>query len=270
MQVSNFESSSPIMFHTDLSKIERKTLKGLNSKIDVMEGLHRKLKETFHDQELWFPAFNYDFTKTGVFDPANDPIQVGALNEFLRKSGQYTRSPVPVFSMLREHASPTNQFREIIEPFGIEGDYAELSERDGHIIFFGASIDSLTYIHFLETLVEIPYRYSKIFEGKVKLGSEMENVAMKYLVRPSGISLDYDWEKIHQEFVREKIFRKIDSFGGYEVYNARILTGYMMSRYSEDIYWTLKEDSRKMVETKIQELGRSFRLSDFESGEINA
>lgn len=258
------------MFHTDLSKIERKTLRSLNPKIEVISGIHRKLKETFPEQEFWFPAFNYDFAKTRIFDPANDPIQVGAFNEALRKSGLYIRSAVPIFSMLRERVPPANQFKEFIEPFGGGGDYAELRERDGNIIFLGASIDKLTYIHFVETLAEIPYRYSKIFEGKMKLGREMQNVAMKYLVRPAGISLGYDWEKIHQEFVREKIFQKIDSFGGYEVYNVRMLTEYMMSRYSEDIYWTLEEDSRKMVETKIQELGRSFRLTDFESGVINA
>ena len=259
-----------MLFHTDLSKIERKTLRDLNPNIDLISGIHRKLKETFINQEFWFPAFNYDFAKTRVFDPANDPIQVGAFNESLRKSGLYARSAVPIFSMLRERVAPRIQFQEIFEPFGDEGDYAELVERDGNIFFLGASIDKLTYIHFVEALVEIPYRYSKIFEGKVKLDGEMQNVAMKYLVRPSGISLEYDWEKIHQEFIREKTFRKVDTLGEYEVYNARTLTGYMLSRYSEDIYWALKEDSRKIVEPKIQELGRSFMISDFESGKINA
>ncbi len=259
-----------MLFHTDLSKIERKTLRGLNPDVDLISSIHRKLKETFINQEFWFPAFNYDFAKTGIFDPANDPIQVGAFNESLRKSGLYTRSAVPIFSMLRESMVPKRQFKEVIEPFGDEGDYAELKERDGNIIFLGASIDKLTYIHYVETLVKIPYRYSKTFEGKVKFEGEMQNVALRYLVRPLGISLEYDWEKIHQEFIREKIFRRIDRLGGYEVYNARILTEYMMSRYSEDIFWALKEDSRKMVETKIQTLGRSFLISDFEAGKMNA
>lgn len=258
------------MFHTDLSKIERKTLRDLNPKIDVIGGIHRKLKETFSEQEFWFPAFNYDFARTRIFDPANDPIQVGAFNETLRKSGLYIRSIVPIFSMLRERVSPGKGFKEFIEPFGVEGDYAELRERDGHVIFLGASIDKLTYIHYVETLVEIPYRYPKIFEGKVKLGGEMQNIAMKYLVRPLDISLEYDWEKIHEEFLRAKILMRIDDLGRYEVYNVRFLTDYMMSRYSEDIYWTLKEDSRKMLDAKIQELGRSFMISDFESGKPNA
>ena len=270
MQVNNFEPHSPILFHTDLSKIERKTLKGLNGKVNVIEGLHLKLKETFHDQELWFPAFKYDFTRTGMFDPLNDPIQVGAFNESLRKSGKYTRSTVPLFSMLRENATPVNQFREIIEPFGVEGDYGELRKRNGHIIFFGAAISSLTYIHFIESLVDIPYRYPKIFEGKLKLESEMRSVSIKYLVRPLGLSLEYDWERMHQEFKDAKIVQKTNDLGNYEIYNARALAEYMISRYSEDIYWTLKQDSREIVEAKIEKLGRSFRLSDFESGDFSA
>lgn len=268
--MSKFEPNSPILFHTDLSKIERKTLKGLNSKVSIIEALHLKLKETFHDQELWFPAFNYDFTRTRVFDSVNDPIQVGALNESLRNSGQYTRSTVPVFSMLREKVAPKNQSIELIEPFGIEGDYAELRERNGHVIFFGASIDSLTYIHFIETLVDVPYRYVKIFEGKLKSESQIKSVSMKYLVRPLGLSLEYDWEKVHQEFKDAKIIQKIDNFGSYEIYNARVLADFMLSRYTQDIYWTLKAVSREIVEAKIKELGRSFRLEDFESGGVNA
>jgi aminoglycoside 3-N-acetyltransferase len=254
------------MFHTDLSKIERKTLKGLNSKIDIVSGIHSKLKESFQDQEFWFPAFNYDFARTRIFDPANDPIQVGAFNESLRKSDLYTRSAVPIFSMLREKSSAEYAFKEFFDPFGSEGDFAELRKRDGHIIFFGASIDTLTYIHFVENLVEIPYRYEKVFAGKVKLNQQMKSVSMRYRVRPLGISLEYDWKKIHEELTRKEIFLKIDNFGSYEIYNVNILTDYLVSRYTEDIYWTLKDDSRKIVDAKIQELGRSFRLADFEIG----
>lgn len=229
-----------------------------------------KLKETFHDQELWFPAFNYDFTKTRIFDYENDPVQVGAFNELLRKSGEYTRSTVPIFSMLRGGAISKSPFEEHTAPFGDNGDFAELRERNGNIIFLGASTSALTYIHFVETLVQVPYRYEKIFDGKVKFKQEIKNVSIRYLVRPLGIRLEYDWQKIHQGLINAKIFWEIDNLGSYKIYNVILLTEYMVSRYSEDIYWTLKEDSKEIVDIKLQSLGRTFRMSDFESDSINA
>jgi aminoglycoside 3-N-acetyltransferase len=226
--------------------------------------IHRFLLEEFPEQELWFPAFNYDFIKTRVFDPKNDPIQVGALNESLRNSDFFVRSKVPVFSIIRQQSENKIDFRSVVNPFDIEGEFSEIRRRDGNICFFGATIESMTFIHFVENLVSIPYRYMKHFPGQIKLENGYMETVLSYLVRPNGLAVEYDWHKIHRLLKQFEIGFKISSFGNHEVYNVNALTNFMVSKYSEDVFWTLKQDSKHIVERKLNELGRSFEIQDFE------
>ena len=96
----------------------------------------------------------------------------------------------------------------------------------------------------------------------------MENgykeTVLSYLVRPKGIAVEYDWPKIHGFLEHFDIGFKISSFGSYDIYNVNALTNFMVSKYSDDIFWTLKQDSKDIVERKLNELGRGFEIQDFE------
>jgi aminoglycoside 3-N-acetyltransferase len=256
--------------HTDISKIDRSTLKKIDIRKNLVAEIHRFLLEVFPEQELWFPAFNYDFMKTRVFDPKNDPIQVGALNESLRNSDSFVRSEVPVFSIMRQKSGNKINFRPVVNPFDVEGEFSEIRSRDGNICFFGATIDSMTFIHFVENLVSIPYRYMKHFPGRIKMESGYEEIDLSYLVRPMGLTVEYDWPKISQLLQQFEIGFKMSTFGGYEIYNVNTLTNFMVSKYSEDVFWTLKEDSKNVIERKLNELGRRFEIQDFELESLDA
>jgi hypothetical protein len=258
---------SPLLIHTDLGKIERATLRKIDTKFKITDELHKYLKNTFPEQELWFPAFNYDFVKTRVYDVKNDPVQVGALNESLRNSQEFSRSPVPIFSILRNSSRYSPEFKQKVEPFSKSGEFAELRYRKGSIVFFGASISSLTFIHYLEHLSNVPYRYMKNFEGRLVLDSHAKPVSVSYLVRPTGLLLEYDWKGIHKKLLEGEVTRVFGEFGKYEIYDCDLLAEFMLEMYSKDSMWTLTAGSKNMVSKKLDELGRSFLQGDFEEGE---
>jgi aminoglycoside N3'-acetyltransferase len=262
--------NSPILIHTDVSKVARSTLRRIDSKEGLLPGLHKFLKESFSEQELWFPAFNYDFAKTLVFDPINDPIQVGALNESLRNNGEYVRSFIPIFSVLRPTTEEGIRVRPKVNPFDPQGEFAELRNRNGAITFFGASLESLTFIHYIEKLADIPYRYEKLFKGNLLLDNQITQISLVYFVRPLSMRLEYDWRKISKLLGDAKISFKNNRFGDYEIYNANDLTEFMLTKYAEDIFWTLTDDSKMESQKKLDELGRGFRIEDFEPGTANA
>lgn len=261
---------SPILFHTDVSRIERATLKKMVIQQKLLTGFEQYLDENFPDQDLWFPAFNYDYMATRIFDLYADQIQVGALNEYLRNSGKYIRSEVPTFSIIRSNSESLHRFREEVNPFDQEGEFEELLRLNGNICFFGASIASLTFIHYVENLVEVPYRYLKTFPGKIVSEGRTRNVTLSYFVRPIGISLHYDWEKIHRLLQDAEMAFKVEAFGNFEIYNVRELTEFMLDAYSEDIYWTLSEDSKIETRKRLESLGRNFEITDFESEKSGA
>jgi hypothetical protein len=104
----------------------------------------------------------------------------------------------------------------------------------------------------------------KHFPGQIKLENGYMETVLSYLVRPNGLAVEYDWHKIHRLLKQFEIGFKISSFGNHEVYNVNALTNFMVSKYSEDVFWTLKQDSKHIVERKLNELGRSFEIQDFE------
>lgn len=261
---------TPLLIHTDLGRIERSTIKKIDRESGLLKGLQHFLENSFPDQELWFPAFNYDFARTRLFDPENDPVQVGALNESIRSSEKYKRSKIPFFSIIRPENAIFHELGPIINPFNQVGEFAELQKRNGYIALFGASINALTYVHYIEDIIDIPYRYAKTFNGKVLINNKPEQVSVTYLVRPPGMSLDYDWIKIHNLLNREGLPIKLDKFGGYEIYNAHALMEFMLERYHEDLFWPLTTEWQDIVRTRLDQLGRSFKLEDFESGYRNA
>ena len=237
---------------------------------DLITEIHRFIVDVFPEQELWFPAFNYDFMKTRMFDPKNDPIQVGALNESLRNSEDFVRSEVPVFSIIRQKSENVFHFKSVVNPFDLEGEFSEIRSRDGNICFFGATIESMTFIHFVENLVSIPYRYLKHFPGQIQIEGSSKKSDLTYLVRPKGLVVAYDWPKIHSLLQQFEIGFKISDFGSYDIYNANSLTNFMIEKYSEDIFWTLRKDSKNIVERKLDELGRGFEIQDFEPEKLDA
>jgi aminoglycoside 3-N-acetyltransferase len=268
--VNALSATSPIFIHTDVSKIHRSTLRRIDTKQGLLPGLHKFLKESFSEQELWFPAFNYDFAKTLVFDPINDPIQVGALNESLRNTGEYARSLIPIFSILRPTPEEGIRVRPKVNPFDLQGEFAELRNRNGAITFFGASLESLTFIHYIEKLAGIPYRYEKLFKGNLLLDNQITQISLVYLVRPLSMHLEYNWGKISELLSDAKISFKNHGFGDYEIYNANDLTEFMLTKYAEDIFWTLTDGSKIESQKKLEELGREFRIEDFERDTADA
>ncbi len=260
----SISTNNPILFHTDLSKIDRSTLKTFNRQKSIIPQVYLFLKSTFPDQELWFPAFNYDFMATRVFNPAEDRIQVGVLNEWLRNLDEFVRSRVPVFSIIRSRSSNPCSFRSVVNPFDCRGEFAEIRDRSGFICFFGASINSLTFIHYVENLIKVPYRYLKEFRGKIIQEAESKDVLFSYLVRPAGLNLSYDWLKINRILQDAEISFKIKTFGNYEIYDAKVLTEFMIEQYTKDIFWTLTSDSEIQIRKKLENLGRKFNILDFE------
>ena len=76
--------------------------------------------------------------------------------------------------------------------------------------------------------------------------------------------LEYNWPKIYQLLSDAQIAFNDPHFGDYEIYNANALTEFMLTKYAEDIFWTLTEDSKIEAQMKLEALGRGFRREDFE------
>lgn len=88
--------------------------------------------------------------------------------------------------------------------FGGNSIFSELERLDGYVCLFGVVNDELysplTYIHYVEQLSNIPYRYNKIFNGVIDWGRDKLDMRYTYRVWPkTDFPCFYDWPKIMQD-----------------------------------------------------------------------
>jgi aminoglycoside 3-N-acetyltransferase len=76
----------------------------------------------------------------------------------------------------------------------------------GHIIL-NINVDGLigTYLHFLEFLFKVPYRYKKDFNGQIITNNQIKKINFEYYVR--DLNIDTTWN-------RKKIIELLQKEGG--------------------------------------------------------
>lgn len=154
-------------FGTPAGGISRKAL--LGSLLDALESLGVGT--------LIFPTFTFSFCNNEAYDRQKSPSQMGALNEFARKSGKGVRSADPLLSVYV--IGKRTDLAENLSQYSIgEGSNYDKLHRCGEkvkFLFFGADMrECFTYTHYMEAILKSPYRYNREFSGLVIDGEKRQ------------------------------------------------------------------------------------------------
>lgn len=115
------------------------------------------------------PTFTYSFCNHEIYDVNNSKTSMGALSEYIRKQEGRYRTIDPLLSM----SVPDNlkdKFENISGHSLGEGSGFDIVHHlpDVKFLFFGARQDeSFTYIHYVEKMLDVPYRYDQSFNGVI-------------------------------------------------------------------------------------------------------
>lgn len=153
------------------------------------------LKELYSPLGILVPVFTYSFTKTGIYDRANTPSEVGRFGEEIRLAfPPAQRTMNPVFNFIDCSNVVPNVSRLEFGAFDRQSIWAWLDEV-GHICL-NINVSGLfgTYVHFLEARQQVPYRYPKTFQGRVSAdGSDWTDMSYEYYVR--DLDRDTRWRR---------------------------------------------------------------------------
>jgi aminoglycoside 3-N-acetyltransferase len=139
---------------------------------------------------ICMPTFTFSFCNGNNFDPISSRSKMGALNEFFRVQQDVMRSTDPLMSVALL-GKDTKLISEIgNESVGKDSNFDLIRQRkNAKFLFIGTKIgDCFTYMHYLEWLYKVDYRYNRSFKGIV---SENGNeISKEYLlfVRYKGVS----------------------------------------------------------------------------------
>jgi aminoglycoside 3-N-acetyltransferase len=266
--VSARVTNGPVCVHSDLFAASCFVQRTSNRRRQLQLHLDA-LNELCAGRALWFPCFNYEFTRSGYFDSRVAPCEVGPLGEFIRCAIAQWRTTDPVFSMCGTGGRPRDPvMRGRVVAFGPGSVFGQLYEYDATLLMWGAPLSSMTMLHLAESTAGPPiYRYDKVFTGTVvdQAGNETV-IEYVYHVRPLGKRLRYDFPKLQSDLLGAGVTSMVE-FGSQpvaQVCGARALIDYWVSRIHEDPFYLLDADSRSWVVPLYESRRRRFIRADFE------
>ena len=202
--------------------------------------------QSMHVHNLIVPTFTYSFCNHVDYDVRSSRTLMGAYNEYVRKKTDRYRTMDPLLSL-----SVPGNLAEYFKKYegehslGGGGGLDAVHHMDGvKFLFLGADMgECFTYVHYVEKMLEVPYRYDQIFEGHVIDMDGNTIIRRQYMhTQCFGVKLPakYDYfedEMVEKGFVRKK--RVGDKF--IACINEKDAYEQIKSKINEDINYFLKK-----------------------------
>lgn len=173
------------------------------------------------DGTLVMPAFTLSYGKSRVFDLENTPSETGVLTEVFRKMPGVRRSLHPFHSVCalgRRAGGVAGAWAP--SSFGKGGPFSRLYEFDALFLCAGVTAERLTFVHYAEETLGVPYRALKKFPGKVVAGGKEETRVYEMYARDLRFKLDLP--SLGAKLAAEKTGRETPlAYGTLYAYRAR-------------------------------------------------
>lgn len=249
-----------VILHTDLRTIGivdrvQPPEQALQSHLDV-------LLEAAADRTLVVPTFNYDFCRTGRYDVARDPCQVGALNEHIRRQHPQRRTRTPVFNFVVLGDDAAIDRSPAPYPLGEGSTFDRLTGHGATVALLGTDVSRDTLFHHIEERMAVPYRYPKRFEGVIVEGDREEPFAVEYRVKPLidgaiGADVEYDWGRLNASLLDLGLMKTAPVGRGRLLHHdGQALVDHWSQRLEDDPLFLLTPRSRERVEGLFDDYGR--------------
>ena len=175
----------PLLVHSDLSRCLTLSGRTRDNKLATMLA---GLEGTIGDGPLLVPAFTYSYCRGEDFDPARAKSTVGVFGDWVREQPGSRRTPDPIYSTVVRGELPADWERRLFsvadsDCFGPDSVFAYLRDVDAQILFFGVAATANTYVHHLEQVLGVGYRYFKDFSGSVVTADGATATTVSYFVR---------------------------------------------------------------------------------------
>jgi aminoglycoside 3-N-acetyltransferase len=198
------EPGDAIFVHAGLRGALRVEGASAREKVDtVLDGLARSVPGGL----LAMPTFTYSFCNGEDFDVDETPSTVGALSERFRRLDGVRRTADPLFSSAIRGDVPARWEEPLFalgdkDAFGPGSVFALLRERRAKIVFLGVGFGFATFVHHIEQVLDVPYRFPKDFHGTVSRGADRRDATATYFVRPLDEDVEPFLDPLADELLR--------------------------------------------------------------------
>lgn len=181
------EQGDTLFIHSNIGFFGR--MENVKKADDLCEGFLNALLETVGKEgTVVVPTFSYSFCHNEIYNAKTTRTSCGMLSEYIRKQEGVLRSNDPNFSIaaigklaLHYTQNPAH------ESFGVGSFWQRFLEKNGKILCMNMDCGS-TFVHYIEHMNQVSYRYNKSFNGVYvdESGKEVRDYFVHYV---------YDLEK---------------------------------------------------------------------------
>ncbi|MCR5439594.1 MAG: AAC(3) family N-acetyltransferase [Selenomonas sp.] len=163
---------------------------------------------------LIVPTFTYSFCNHEVYDVKKSKTSMGILNEYFRKEPKRFRTCDPLLS-LSVPMELKSSFENVSEHSLGTGSGLDILHKMENVKFLllGARFyDCFTYLHYVEKILEVPYRYDQSFIGTI-IDEDGNSFQKKQYIHTNckGVTLREDAR--FEDYLTEKGILKKNSLG---------------------------------------------------------
>jgi aminoglycoside 3-N-acetyltransferase len=151
------------------------------------------------------PAFNFAFARGVPYDPQSSPSEgMGVFSELVRQHPAAKRTMHPLQSVvLIGNEAEQLAGRDTPSAFEHNSVFERMLEQDFKVLLLGADIDAVSFLHYSEQRLSVPYRYWKDFSGRVKRNGDWEIATYRMFVRDLEIDPWLSLDKVKQLLMKE-------------------------------------------------------------------
>jgi aminoglycoside 3-N-acetyltransferase len=165
---------------------------------------------------LILPTYTFSFCNGEEFDVKKTPSSMGTLNEYLRTKHRWMRSKDPLMSNIL-HGSDVTLINNIGKfSVGMDSTFDLLSKPGSKVkfLFLGPRLhDCFTYMHYLEAIKKVPYRYDYEFIGSITDGEKRYQDKFSLYIRDTNV-LAGGGAKIYENILIERGQATLEFVGG--------------------------------------------------------
>jgi len=240
LRKSGIREGDTLFIHSDIAVFGK--LKCRDREL-LLDGILNSIRKAAGPEgTIVMPAFTYSFCKGEDFETEKTPSTVGILTEHFRKQPETIRSSHPIFSVAAEGSKASEMTDTDMDSFGVKSSFANLVKLDGKLVFFGASVHSITFIHHIEQMHGIPYRFMKTFSGNIIQKGQASPAEATFLVRYLDKSVVLDTALFEERLLREGKMTEVGlGAGTIKTVSARDAFETGMKMLDENIFSFLKE-----------------------------
>ncbi len=168
LEQAGIRAGDVICVQSDVSPIME--LSGLEWWEDVLELVkHCFLEALGPEGTLLVPTYNWDFCNGKTYIHEKTTSQVGMFSNYILFDKNSIRSFHPVYSFAAIGPRAPRLFEGISKSsFGENSVFQRLHQINAKMVFFNLTVKRATFIHYVEQVKRVDYRFVKEFHGRVQ------------------------------------------------------------------------------------------------------